>query len=153
MLRISRLTDYATVVMTCLAASSEQVLSAAQIAECTQLELPTVSKLMKQLGHAGLVESFRGANGGYCLARSARDINLAEIIEALEGPLGMTECSKVDGQCDLAAHCGVRSNWQRINQVVGDALKSMSLADMLQPVPVHFPSQPLSRGRADVSTR
>lgn len=150
MLRISRLTDYATVVMTCLAASPEQVLSSAQIAECTQLELPTVSKLMKLLGHAGLVESFRGANGGYCLSRPAEDINLAEIIEALEGPLGMTECSKADGHCDLAAHCGVRGNWLRINQVVGNALKDMRLSDMLQPAPLptrnHSSPMPLARG-------
>lgn len=146
MLRISRLTDYATVVMTCLATTPDEVLSTAQIAECTRLELPTVSKLLKQLGRAGLVESFRGVNGGYRLARPAADINLAEIVEALEGPLGMTECSVAVGQCDFESHCSVRGNWQRINQTVGSALQAMSLADMLRPAKSHPASMPMIRG-------
>jgi len=82
MLRVSRLTDYATVVMTCIAAHPDNVLNTVQIADETRLELPTVSKLLKALGHAALVESFRGVNGGYRLARPATDISLAEIVEA-----------------------------------------------------------------------
>ncbi|TAM58981.1 MAG: SUF system Fe-S cluster assembly regulator [Rhodanobacter sp.] len=136
MLRVSRLTDYATVVMTCIAASPGEVLSTAQIADATHLELPTVSKLLKTLGHAGLVESFRGVNGGYRLARPASTINLAEIVEALEGPIGMTECGVSEGQCDRESQCGVRGSWQRINSVLDDALRAVSLADMLHP-PVH----------------
>lgn len=132
MLRVSRLTDYATVVMTCLATSPDDVLSTARIAECTRLELPTVSKLLKLLARAGLAESFRGVNGGYRLARDATTISLAEIVEALEGPLGMTECSVAEGNCDREAHCSVRGNWQRINGVVDDALRAVSLADMLK---------------------
>lgn len=134
MLRISRLTDYATIVMTCLAASPDEVRTATQIAECTHLEPPTVSKLLKQLGHAALVKSFRGSNGGYQLARAAVDINLAEIIEALEGPLAMTQCSLAAGQCDREARCRVRGNWRRINRVISKALRSVSLADMLHPL-------------------
>ncbi len=137
MLRISRLTDYATVVMTCLAASPDQVLSTTQIAECTRLETPTVSKLLKMLARAGLVKSFRGANGGYRLTRDAVDISLAEIVEALEGPLGMTECSLAVGQCDREAHCSVRGSWQRINRAVSGALQGVSLADMLHPAAGH----------------
>jgi FeS assembly SUF system regulator len=133
MLRVSRLTDYATVVMTCIAAHSNDVLSTAQIAGETHLELPTVSKLLKSLGHAGLVESFRGVNGGYRLARPADTINLAEIVEAMEGPIGMTECGTTEGQCDREARCGVRGSWQRINNVLDGALRAMSLADMLRP--------------------
>ncbi|MHB1273131.1 MAG: SUF system Fe-S cluster assembly regulator [Rhodanobacter sp.] len=133
MLRVSRLTDYATVVMTCIAASPGEVLSTAQIADATHLELPTVSKLLKMLGHAGLVESFRGVNGGYRLARPASTINLAEIVEALEGPIGMTECGVSEGQCDRESQCGVRGSWQRINSVLDDALRAVSLADMLRP--------------------
>ncbi|HEX7339061.1 MAG TPA: SUF system Fe-S cluster assembly regulator [Rhodanobacteraceae bacterium] len=145
MLRISRLTDYATVVMTCLAETPHDVLSTVQIAECTQLELPTVSKLLKQLSHAQLVESFRGVNGGYRLARAAKDITLAQIIEAMEGPLGMTECAVAAGQCAREAHCSVRGNWRRINQAVGMALRAVSLADMLQPVDEPAP-RPLMHG-------
>jgi FeS assembly SUF system regulator len=133
MLRVSRLTDYATVVMTCIATHPGDVLSTVQIADETRLELPTVSKLLKALGHAALVESFRGVNGGYRLARSAADISLAEIVEALEGPIGMTECGVSDGQCDRESQCGVRGSWQRINTVLDNALRSVSLADMLKP--------------------
>lgn len=135
MLRVSRLTDYAAMVMTCLASHPADVLSTAQIADEAQLELPTVSKLLKSLGHAGLVESFRGVNGGYRLARPAHEITLAQIVEAMEGPIGMTDCSTADGQCERAAQCGVRGSWQHINDVVGRALRAVSLADMLKPPP------------------
>ena len=137
MLRVSRLTDYATVVMTCIAAHPDDVLSTVQIADETHLELPTVSKLLKSLGHAGLVESFRGVNGGYRLARPAAAINLAEIVEAMEGRIGMTECG-TDGQCDRESQCGVRGSWQQINHVLDNALRGVSLADMLKP-----PARPL----------
>ena len=135
MFRVSRLTDYATVVMTCIATHPGDVVSTAQIAEEAHLELPTVSKLLKSLGHAGLVESFRGVNGGYRLARPAQQISLADIVEAIEGPLGMTECTLSEGQCDREAQCGVRGSWQRINHVLDNALRTMSLADMLRPAP------------------
>ena len=135
MLRVSRLTDYATVVMTCIAAHPADVLSTAQIADETHLELPTVSKLLKALGHARLVESFRGVNGGYRLARPASTISLAEIVEALEGPIGVTECSVAEGQCDRESRCSVRGSWQRINSVLERTLRGISLADMLKPVP------------------
>ena len=135
MLRVSRLTDYATVVMTCIATHPADVLSTTQIADETRLELPTVSKLLKTLGHAELVESFRGVNGGYRLARPASTISLAEIVEAMEGPIGMTECGVADGQCDRESQCTVRGSWQRINSVLEQALRGISLAEMLQPLP------------------
>ncbi|MEO8808647.1 MAG: SUF system Fe-S cluster assembly regulator [Rhodanobacter sp.] len=135
MLRVSRLTDYATVVMTCIAAHPVDVLSTTQIADETRLELPTVSKLLKTLGHAELVESFRGVNGGYRLARPASTISLAEIVEAMEGPIGMTECGVADGQCDRESQCSVRGSWQRINSVLEQTLRGISLAEMLKPLP------------------
>ncbi len=135
MLRVSRLTDYATVVMTCIAAHPAEVLSTAQIADETRLELPTVSKLLKALGHAELVESFRGVNGGYRLARPASKISLAEIVEALEGPIGVTECSVAEGQCERESQCNVRGSWQHVNSVLEQTLRGVSLADMLKPSP------------------
>ncbi|WP_329741049.1 SUF system Fe-S cluster assembly regulator [Dyella sp. A6] len=135
MLRVSRLTDYATVVMTCIAGHPGDVLSTAQIADEAHLELPTVSKLLKSLGHAGLVDSFRGVNGGYRLARPAGEITLAEIVEAMEGPIGMTECGTTEGQCEREARCGVRGSWQRINHLLDGALRAVSLADVLHPAP------------------
>ena len=133
MLRISKLTDYATVVMTCLAEDAAAVHSAVGLAEKAHLELPTVSKVLKSLSHAGLVESFRGANGGYRLARPPEQISVAAIVVAMEGPIGMTECSVHAGLCDHERHCGVRGNWQRINHAIEHALESVSLADMRRP--------------------
>jgi FeS assembly SUF system regulator len=135
MLRVSKLTDYATEVMTVLAAAPARVHSAQELAERVRLELPTVSKLLKQLASAGLIESFRGVNGGYRLARAAERISIADIVIAMEGPIGMTECSAQSGLCDHESHCGVRVNWQRINEAIAGALAGVSLADMLKPPP------------------
>jgi FeS assembly SUF system regulator len=135
MLRVSRLTDYATAVMTCMASHPDDVLSAVQIADETRLELPTVSKLLKSLGHAALVESFRGVNGGYRLSRPAAKISLADIVEALEGPIAVTECGLVEGLCERESRCGVRSSWQQISLVLDRALRAVSLADILKPAP------------------
>ena len=144
MLRVSKLTDYATVVMTCLVAAGEGVQSAQSLAERARLEVPTVSKLLKQLAQAGLVASTRGINGGYRLARAPERITIADIVTAMEGPIGMTECSAHAGQCEREPHCGVRVDWQRINRAIAGALASVTLADMVQSparraaaIPVH----------------
>ncbi|MHB8447909.1 MAG: SUF system Fe-S cluster assembly regulator [Rudaea sp.] len=133
MLRVGKLTDYATEVMAALAAAPERVHRAQELAERVRLELPTVSKLLKQLVNAELIESFRGINGGYRLARLPAQISIADIVIAMEGPIGMTECSAQAGACDHESHCGVRVNWQRINQTIAGALAGVSLADMLPP--------------------
>lgn len=135
MLRVTKLTDYASVVLTVLAADPEAVLSAAALAERAGLEVPTVAKVLKPLAQAGLVQAFRGVNGGYRLALAPSAITLVEIVEAIEGPLAMTDCSVHDGQCGIEHSCGARANWRRINDVVADALRNVSLADMLSPVP------------------
>lgn len=135
MLRVTKLTDYATVVMTVLANQPESVLSASELAERAGLEAPTVSKLLKPLAQAGLVEGFRGASGGYRLARPADRIGLLEIVTAMEGPLGMTECSVHAGSCGIEHSCNVRANWRRINDIVTDALRNVTLAQMLLPPP------------------
>lgn len=132
MLRVTKLTDYATVVLTVLASRPGEVLSAADLAERAGLEPPTVSKLLKPLAQAGLVEGLRGVHGGYRLSRGAGEITLVDVVEAIEGPLAMTECSQHDSQCSLADTCGVRANWRLINDVVADALRAVTLAQMLQ---------------------
>jgi FeS assembly SUF system regulator len=135
MLRVSKLTDYATVVMTCLGARPEAVLSAAEVAERVRLELPTVSKVLKQLAAGGLLDSFRGAHGGYRLGRAPDAISVAEIVEAMEGPIAMTECSVHEGLCDLEGHCSVRGNWQLISRAVEHALRGVTVADLIEPAP------------------
>jgi len=142
-LRVSKLTDYATAVMTCLASAGDGVTSAQALSERARLELPTVSKLLKQLAQAGLVASTRGINGGYRLARPPERITIADIVTAMEGPIGMTECSAHAGLCDHEPHCGVRVNWQRINQAIANALANVTLADMLHPPPKQRATIPL----------
>ena len=136
MLRVTKLTDYATVVLTVLAARPGEVLSATELADAAGLEPPTVSKLLKPLAQAGLVEGLRGVHGGYRLARAATDISLIEIVEAMEGPLAITECSHDQSQCGIAQQCGVRSNWRLINDVLAEALRGVTLAQMLHPLPL-----------------
>jgi FeS assembly SUF system regulator len=131
MLRVTKLTDYATLVLTTLALASERVLSATELAERARLELPTVSKVLKPLAHAGLVESFRGSNGGYRLARAAEAISVIEIVEAIEGRVGVTECSGEHSLCELESQCSVRGKWRDINAVVADALRGVTLSEML----------------------
>ncbi|GMR15291.1 MAG: SUF system Fe-S cluster assembly regulator [Gammaproteobacteria bacterium] len=134
MLRISKMTDYAIMVMVELHASREEIRSAVALAERSSLELPTVSKVLKLLVKAELVESFRGASGGYSMERDASDISVAEIIAAIEGPIAMTECSVEDGLCAQEANCGLRGNWQRISVAIAKAMAGVSLAEMAQPV-------------------
>lgn len=134
MLRISKLTDYATVIMSYLALDSTRILSATQVARQIHLSIPTVSKILKILAEARLVTSFRGTGGGYQLARPMETISVADIVIAVEGNVAMTECSLSKHACALDALCGVKENWQIINNVILKALKSLTLADMNSPL-------------------
>jgi FeS assembly SUF system regulator len=134
MLRISKMTDYAIMVMVELHSSRGEILSAHALAERSHLELPTVSKVLKLLVKTGLVASYRGASGGYSLERDAEEISVAEIIAAIEGPIAMTECSVEEGLCAQEAICSLRGNWQRLSLAVAKAMEDVSLAEMAQPV-------------------
>jgi FeS assembly SUF system regulator len=133
MLRISKLTDYAILMMVELTQDSE-MLSAQALAARVQVEVPTASKVLKLLAGSGLLESYRGANGGYRVTRGAADISVAEVIAAIEGPIAMTECSVEEGLCSQEDHCGLRGNWQRISLAVAEALQKVSLAEMSSPM-------------------
>ncbi|NNE06827.1 MAG: SUF system Fe-S cluster assembly regulator [Xanthomonadales bacterium] len=135
MLRISKLSDYAIMVMVELSAQAGEIVSAHELAERTHLELPTVSKVLKLLGRAGLVQSFRGINGGYRMEKDAASTSVAQVIEAIEGPIAMTECSVEEGLCSQEALCSLRSNWQRISSAVARAMEGVSLAEMAKPLP------------------
>ena len=131
MLRMSKLTDYGTMVLAQLAANGHGLSTASQVADATHLGQPTVSKLLKSLVRAGLVVSTRGVQGGYALARPAAAISAAEILDALEGPVALTDCSTVGGGgCNLESYCRVGSAWQRINQSIRRALEGITLADL-----------------------
>jgi FeS assembly SUF system regulator len=131
-LRISKLTDYGTVVLAHLAGNPDAVCSAADVSATTGIGAPTVSKLLKSLAKADLVSSTRGANGGYQLTRDPREISAADVIDALEGPVSITECSSSDSHCDYEQDCSVGSSWKRINVAIRHALEDVSLIDLLR---------------------
>ena len=138
MLRISKITDYGIVLLTELARGAPGELHAARaLAESAQLPLPVVSKTLKALTRRGLLVSHRGAKGGFSLARDPGRIAVAEVIDALEGPVGLTECSIAAGECTREAICGVREPWQHINLVIVQALRQVTLADLIaRPLPL-----------------
>jgi FeS assembly SUF system regulator len=130
MLRISKLTDYATVILARLAAEPEQRFTAAQIAAETHLAVPTVSKLLKQLHRQGLVASTRGSAGGYLLSRPATEITAAQILDALEGPVALTECAGLASHCGIERTCRVGHSWQRVNLAIRRSLQEISLLEL-----------------------
>jgi FeS assembly SUF system regulator len=137
------MSDYAILLMVELARDRE-VLSAHALSERVRVEVPTASKVLKLLAGNGLLESFRGANGGYRVTRGAADINVAEVIAAIEGPIAMTECSVEQGLCNQEDSCELRGNWQRISLAVAEALQQVSLAEMAAP-----PGRAKGRATAD----
>ena len=142
MLRMSRLTDYATVLLASLANEPGRVRTAAALAEQTHIAAPTVSKLLKQLQRAGLVSSTRGLHGGYQLARPATQISAAAILDALEGPLALTDCAAGHGNCDIEDSCRVGRVWQRLNLAIRRSLYEVTLAQLagLDAPPARLPT-------------
>jgi FeS assembly SUF system regulator len=133
MLRMGKLTDYGIVLMTYLAAERQVQHSAHTIADAVKMPLPTVRKVLKSLSHGGLLQSERGASGGYSLSRAPQQISVAQIITALEGPIALTECVSDESHCEQETHCAVQTNWTRINNAVFHALDEVKLSDMLTP--------------------
>lgn len=135
-MRLSHLADYAVVLMTAAARrQAGERLSATELAADTGVPLPTAQKLMGQLAGAGLLSSARGAGGGFALARPADAISLAEIIEAIEGPIAMTQCSGSDeaSDCALDAHCRVKPHMGVVSTAVRGALGAVSLQQLCAP--------------------
>lgn len=133
MLRLSKLTDYATVILSYMVSDAVTLHAAMEIADATGIALPTVSKILKLLVKANVLTSVRGAKGGYVLARAPEQISVASVITALEGPIAITECSSAMHHCEQAIACKIRSNWGLINTTIYNALDAISLADMVLP--------------------
>ena len=132
MFRLNRLTDYAVVVLSQMSRDPEEVRTAPQISQNTGVPLPTVAKLLNALANAKLITSHRGAAGGYALRRPAEEISVAEIIQALEGPIALTACVEGAGaDCGVASLCPMRGNWDQVNKAIHGALSQVSLADMM----------------------
>ena len=134
MLRISKLADYATVVMVYLVHHHDKLCNARDIAKETHLSVPTVSKILKQLTGSGLLISVRGVSGGYRLQRSPAAISVSDILFALDENRGIIECDKQPNDCSLSKVCRVQSNWRLISRAIEAALTSVSLESLAQPV-------------------
>jgi FeS assembly SUF system regulator len=130
MLRISKLTDYGAVILACLASQADRLWTAAEVAERTRVGLPTVSKLLKKLQRSGLVISARGSHGGYQLACPPGEISAVRILDVLEGPIALTECSGQHSNCGIESNCRVGHVWQRVNGAIRRALTDITLAQM-----------------------
>jgi FeS assembly SUF system regulator len=137
MLRLAKLTDYGTVIATHMARQPEQLFTATELAVAGRVGVATASKILKQLARAGLLNSVRGTKGGYRLARPAATISLADVIDALEGPPGLIECSVRDGLCSHEQSCAIRGHWQAIDRLIRRTLAQTSLSDMTQPMAVY----------------
>lgn len=133
MLKLSKLTDYATVILSFMAKDPGVMHAALEMSEETGIAQPTVSKVLKLLVKAHVLTSARGAKGGYLLARAPEKITVAAVINALEGPIALTECNASHKNCDQATGCQIQGNWGLINQKVFNALDSVTLADMVMP--------------------
>jgi FeS assembly SUF system regulator len=130
MIILSKLADYGVIVASHLAAHPERQLTAAAVAEETRLPRATVAKLLKALAHSGLVTGARGVAGGYRLARSPAAISVAEVVAAIDGAIGLTQCSIHGPDCTRTTFCSTKPHWQKINNAVGNALSAMTLDEM-----------------------
>lgn len=132
MLRLSRLTDYAVVVLAAMAARRGEVLSSALLAEQSHVPEPTVAKILKMLARDGIVDSVRGAAGGYRLDRAAEDVTIGVVVTAVEGPVALTACVEGSTQgCGMSEACALRGRWDPVNEAIRAALESVTVADVV----------------------
>lgn len=149
MLRLSKLTDYAVVVLTRLAHVNELTTSPG-VATTTGIPEPTVAKVLKALAQGGLVVSQRGARGGYRLARPLDAIPISDVIVALEGPIALTACvDGAQGACEAERLCPVRGRWDPVNDAIRGALSNITLADMGASVKPSWPAPALAAAVAE----
>lgn len=133
MIKLSKMTDYAVVILAEMAKADGRQMTASGLSEKTGLPEPTVAKVLKLLARGGMVQSARGINGGYRLARLPIDISMASVIISLEGPVQLTSC--VDGAdecCNHSVTCAMKGKWNPVNAAMQKALEDVSLAQMLE---------------------
>ena len=134
MIKLNKITDYAVVILGILSSRSPKKYSTTILAEETGLQVPTVSKVCKILSNAKLINSGRGVSGGYFCQTQPKDINVADIVEAIDGPIAITACvDESDEACETQSMCLLSGNWNQANLAIHDALKNVSLADLLNP--------------------
>ena len=149
MLRITKMTDYAVLILANLALHDNKLLTAKEIASETHISLPTTQKILKKLNRKNLVISKQGASGGYSLDPETKKLSVAALLEKLDGDLSITQCSSNDDQCEVEDFCNIGNAWQMINQRVQWALNDITLGDLIHPTRIEqFISTniPVSRG-------
>jgi FeS assembly SUF system regulator len=133
MLRITKMTDYAVLILANLALYDNKMLTAKEIASETHISLPTTQKILKKLNRKNLVISKQGASGGYSLDPETKKLSVATLLEKLDGDLSITQCSSNDDQCEVEDFCNIGNAWQMINQRVQWALNDITLGDLIHP--------------------
>ena len=134
MIRLTRLADYAVVLMSHMAYHPDELYNAADTAEATGLPMPTVSKILSLMAKGGLLTSHRGLNGGFKLARIPTEISVADIVCLVDGPIALTECvDNSAGDCNFEMACPARGPWRKINAAVKHALEGVTLAEIVTP--------------------
>lgn len=134
MIRLSKLTDYAIVLMMHMAAEpTGKSFAARELSLLSGLPLPTVGKVLKKLAKTGFVASKQGARGGYALAHPSDKISVLDMMSALEGPVSLTACShqhRLEAACEFESRCPTKNPWNQITRTVQQALSGLTLADM-----------------------
>jgi Rrf2 family protein len=132
MLRLSKKADYALMAMKHLAIKpdSSASTSAREIAEAYDIPVELMAKVLQRLARRGLLTSHQGTRGGYTLSRPKRSISVADIIQAIDGPLTVTACSTEDEQCEQFEKCNVRDPLWRIKDRILSALATCSLEEI-----------------------
>ena len=143
MIRLSKLADYAFILLNQIVNSEIAAWSAAELAEKTGLPQPTAAKILKLLAKAGIVVAQRGSTGGYRLARSAIEMTVTQIIEAVDGPIALTDCvDENEPDCIVQSFCAMRGGWNKMNHAVREALQTVTLADLAgQNAPIQMPAE------------
>ena len=137
MLKITRFTDYAFLVLCCFVTSKNNRLSTIDIAKLVKLQPPTVSKILKLLVKSGLLISYRGASGGYSISKDPKTITVSQVIACLEGPVTITSCNKTStntstntSTCEHVYNCQLMNPWQKINNAINGILDKITIFDM-----------------------
>jgi len=140
MLRLTKKADYGLMALKYLAEQTEArgtqtpvAQSAKDIAEAYHIPPQLLAKILQTLAKAGILLSHAGTNGGYSLARPARDITAFEVIRAIDGPLFITSCITIHGTCDLAGHCTIKEPLRKVNDSITNLLSGITINDLIEP--------------------
>lgn len=135
MIKISRMADYAILLVCKMSSVEDKVYSAHELSTITALKITTISKILTKLTKANVTNSIRGVTGGYKLMMKAEDISIGDIIDIIDGQVALTVCVDEDKNhsCELESMCPSQGNWQVINNTVRNALNSVSIAEMANP--------------------